>query len=184
MINGLFTVEVLGEAVKAGYAAANHWDWKNGLDAKLKGDMALLASGDPDVPDNTPRPSYYSFALCTRAFGDHLVASQSSDPKVKVYASRFAGGELGLVVVNEDARPRTLELDLAGFTPKGELMGWVLTGKNLNAYRVSWNGVKGPRGGGGPFPVDSIANYQRVFDGKKPLHLNVPAASAQGLVLY
>jgi hypothetical protein len=184
LINGLFTAEVLGEAVKAGYVAVNHWDLKNGLDAKLKGDMALLASGDPNVPDNTPRPSYYSFALCTRAFGDHLVAADSSDPQVKVYASKFAGGELGLVIVNEDPKPRTLTLDLSGFTSQGKLMGWVLTGKDLNAYQVSWNGVDGPKGGGGPFPIDSIPIYNLKFNGKKPLQLNVPAASATGVILY
>jgi len=184
LINGLFTAEVLGEAIKAGYVAVNHWDWKNGLDGKLKGDMALLASNDPNVPDNTPRPSYYSFALCTRAFGDHLVASESSDAQVKVYASKFAGGELGLVIVNEDAKGKTLELDMTGFKPKGKLMGWVLGGKDLNAYQVTWNGVEGPKGGGGPFPIDSIPNYNLKFNGKRPLQLNVPGGSAVGVVLY
>ncbi len=62
LINGLFTAEVLGEAAKTGYVATNYWDLKNGLDGKLKGDMALLASGDSSVPDATPRPAYYSFA--------------------------------------------------------------------------------------------------------------------------
>src|SRR6202041_1907928 len=56
LINGLFTSEVLGEAIKAGYAASDYWDWKNGYDKTLGGDMAMLASGDPSVPDNTCRP--------------------------------------------------------------------------------------------------------------------------------
>jgi hypothetical protein len=184
LINGLFTAEVLAEAIKAGYVAVDHWDWKNGLDGKLKGDMALLASNDPNVPDNTPRPSYYSFALCTRAMGDHMVDSSSSDPKVKVYATRFSGGEPGLVFVNEDEKGRTLSLDLGGAKLKGSLMGWVLSGKSLNDYQVSWNGVSGPKGGGGPFPLDSIPNYNLKFNPKKPLSLNLPAASAVGVVLY
>lgn len=184
LLNGLFTVEVIGEAIKAGYVAVNHWDWKNGLDGKLKGDMALLASGDPNVPDNTPRPSYYSFALCTRAFGDHLVDAQSSDPLVKVYASRFSGGEVGLIVVNEDTKARSLKVGLKGIKAQGKLMGWVLTGKDLNAYQVSWNGVDGPTGGGGPFPLDTIPAYTAKFKAKKALSLNVPAASAVGVVIY
>jgi hypothetical protein len=184
LVNGLFTAEVLGEGVKSGYVAINHWDWKNGLDGKLKGDMALLASGDPNVPDNTPRPSYYSFALCTRAFGDHLVDADSSDAMVKVYASRFAGGQVGLVIVNEEEKAKSLTLDLQGFKPKGQLMGWVLSGHDLNSYQVTWNGVAGPKGGGGPFPLDTIPVYNLKFNGKKPLPLNVPAASAVGVILY
>jgi hypothetical protein len=184
LINGLFTAEVLGEAAKTGYVATNYWDLKNGLDGKLKGDMALLASGDSSVPDATPRPSYYSFALCSRAFGDHLVASESSDPQVKVYASKFAGGEVGLVIVNEDTKSRTLALDLKGFSPQGRLMGWILAGKDLNGNQVSWNGVDGPQGGGGPFPIDSIPAYIMKFNPVKSVHLNIPAASASGVVLY
>lgn len=184
LINGLFTTEVLGESIKAGYVATNYWDWKNGLDGKLKGDMAMLATGDPSTPEGTPRPSYYAYALCTRTFGDHLVSAESSDPTVKVYASKFSGGEVGLVVVNETSENKTIDLNLNGFKPQGKLMGWVLTGKSLNENQVSWNGEDGPKGGGGPFPIDPISAYSLKFNAAKPLQLNLPAASATGVILY
>src|SRR5581483_9887404 len=66
LINGLFTAEVLGETVKAGYACSNYWDWRNGLDEKEHGDHAMLSSNDPDIPDATPRPSYYAYAAFAR----------------------------------------------------------------------------------------------------------------------
>src|SRR5262249_11401668 len=140
LVNGLFTAEVLGEQMKAGYVASDYWDWKNGLDAKLGGEHGMLASGDNSTADGTPRPSYYSFALYSRAFGYHMIQAASSDPTVKVYASRFAGGELGFILVNENERNQSISFDLKGFAPKGKLMGWILSGKDLNDKQVSWNG--------------------------------------------
>jgi hypothetical protein len=184
LINGLFTAEVLGEHMKDGYAASNYWDWKNGLDGKLGGDMAMLASGDPSTPDGTPRPSYYAFALYDRAFGDEMVQADSSDPDVKVYASRFSGGELGLIIVNQSDSDKSPVFDFTGFTPQGRLMGWVLTGKDLNEKQVSWDGEAGPPGGGGPFPIDPIPPYRATFHADKPLELPIQADSVTGLVLY
>jgi len=184
LINGLFTAEVLGDHIKAGYVDSNYWDWKNGLDGKLHGDMAMLASGDNSAPDATPRPSYYSYALYSRAFGDKMIAAESSVPTVKVYASRFSSGELGLIIVNENDKNQTVTFDLAGFKPQGKLMGWVLTGKGLNEKQVSWNGTPGPLGGGGPFPIDPIKPYRGTFKTDKPLQLAIQADSATGIILY
>ncbi|HJT23346.1 MAG TPA: hypothetical protein VJ873_02140 [bacterium] len=184
LINGLFTSEVLGESIKAGYVNSNYWDWKNGLDKKLGGEHGMLASDDPSTPDNTPRPSYYAFALYNQAFGDKMVAADSSDPKVKIYASKFSGGELGLVIVNENDKNQTLNFDFTGFAPQGKLMGWVLTGKGLNEKQVSWNGEMGPLGGGGPFPINTIPPYRATFKANKPLQLPIQANSVTGVVLY
>jgi hypothetical protein len=184
LLNGLYTSEVLGEAIKTGYVASNYWDWRNGLDKKMQGDHGMLSMDDPSIPDGTPRPTYYSFALYTRTFGDKMVASECVDSSVKVYASRFSGGEIGLVVVNENSQNKTLSFDLTGFTPKGKLTGWILSGKGLNDKQVSWNGKEGPAGGGGPFPINSIMPYRDVFKADQPLQLTVPANSASGIVLY
>ena len=184
LINGLFMAEVLGESIKAGYVASDYWDWKNGLDAKLGGEHGMLASGDNSVPDGTPRPSYYAYALYSRAFGDKMIAADSSDPAVKVYASRFSGGELGLIVVNEDDKNKDLVFDFKGFIAQGKLMGWVLSGPDLNEKQVSWNGEEGPIGGGGPFPLDTIAPYRAMFPTNKPLQLSLKANSVAGIVLY
>ncbi len=184
LINGIYDAEVLGEHIKAGYVASNYWDWKNGLDKKLGGDMAMLASDDPSEADGTPHPSYYTYALYSRAFGDKMIAADSSDPSVKVYASRFAGGEVGLVIVNENEKNQTLVFNFNGFTPQGKLMGWVLTGQDLNEKQVSWNGEAGPLGGGGPFPINTIPPYRGAFKTDKPLQLPIQARSVTGIIFY
>jgi hypothetical protein len=184
LLNGLFTAEVLGEHIRRGYVCSNQWDWRNGLDQKLGGDHALLAVDDPSVPDGTPRPAYYAYVLYRMAFGDKLVESMSSDSQVKVYASRFKGGEAGVVVVNESDVPKRVELTMAGGTFKGQWQGWLLTGKDVHAKQVVWNGVAGPENGGGPFPVDPIPAYRGSFKPEGPLVVTVPPASASGIVVY
>jgi alpha-L-arabinofuranosidase len=185
LFNGLYTAEVLGEQLRQGFAAANIWDWQNGLTDKNGGDHGLLATQDPAVPDATPRPPYYTYAIFHRAFGDSLLAaSTSAEPQVKVLASRFAGGELGLVVVNRGETPAELHFQLNGFTPKGPTNGWILTGDSLDARLVTWNEVAGPSGGGGPFPLDSIAPYVGDLGTQGQNALTVPPRSLTGVVIY
>ena len=133
----------------------------------------------------TPPPArFYTYALCSRAFGDHMISAGSSNPKLKVYASRFANGELGIILVNENPMNATVHFQLSGFKPKGDWMGWVLTGQNLNGLCVGWNGVYGPEGGGGPFPIDVIPPYSGKFNPGEPFVLNLPGYSLTGIILY
>jgi hypothetical protein len=184
LVSGLFAAEVLGEAIQAGYLGTQLWDWKNGLDPKLGGDHGMLATSDRAVLESTPRPTYYAFALYERAFAHRMVGVSSSEPHVKVYASRFAGGEPGLVVINEQSAPVTLHVDLGAGAWRGTAVGWVLDGSDLNAKQIRWNGMAGPEGGGGPFPADAAPPYAASFDASAGAVLNLPANCAAGIVLY
>ncbi len=184
LFNGLYEAAVLGEQMKAGFAASNIWDWQNTYEAKTGGDNGLLARGDPDVADNTPRPTYYTYAIYDRAFGDQMVESSSSNDQVRVYASTFAGGEVGLILVNQGKEALSLSFDFTGFNPKGKAMGWILTGKDIHDKRVSFNGVWGPEGGGGPFPIKTLPPYRGKFNPGKPWFLPLPPQSLTGVVFY
>jgi hypothetical protein len=184
LIAGLFVSEALGEMIKARYLGSNIWDWKNSIDGKLGGDHGMLSNGDASVPDGTPRPTYYAYALYQRAFGERMVEATSSDPSVKVYASRFAGGEPGVIVVNQGAKPVSVRVDLGARHARGTAIGWVLDGADANAKQVRWNGVPGPAGGGGPFPLEDIAPYMRAYDPAQAVTLDLPANSASGIVFY
>jgi hypothetical protein len=113
-----------------------------------------------------------------------MIEASSSDPRVKVYASRFAGGEPGLIVVNEQTEPVTIHLELGPNDLKGTAVGWVLDGTSLNAKQVRWNGVAGPEGGGGPFPIDQVPPYTAKFDSRAVAALPLPANCAAGIVLH
>ncbi len=185
LTNALFSAEVLGESIKWGYKAVNIWDWKNGYDAKNGGgDHGMLSQGDPTVPDNTPRPTYYTYALYSQSFGDKMVGAESSDPQVKVYASRFSGGEGGFVVVNQSTEPKQAVIEISGFQAKGQVQAWIVTGPGLDSKKITWNGVEGPAGGGGPFPIQPLPTYRMSFDPGKTLAVTLPPASVCGLVVY
>ena len=102
--NALVVTEVLGELVRNGFHGASYWlalhSWNS-----AGGDMAYLARNHPTVPDHTPYPNYYPFWFFTRNFGDREVLASSSSPEVAVYASRFADGPLGVILVNETGPP-------------------------------------------------------------------------------
>jgi hypothetical protein len=183
LVNGLFMAEVLGEAIDAGYLATNYWDWKNGYEDKHGGgDHAMLASKDPRVTDDTPRPSYYAYALYAKAFGDHLVESKSSDSTVKVYASTFKDKpDVGLVLVNETQQAARVMLQHVGHATS--LTGWVLTGPALNSRAVTFNGEPGPASGGGPFPIDGLEHYTKDLGGADDVEITLPPISASGVVL-
>jgi len=184
LIGGLFVTEALGEMIKTGYLGSNIWDWKNGLDGKLGGDHGMLANDDGAVPEGTPRPSFYAYVLFERAFGDRMVDATTSDVNLKVYASKFAGGEPGLIIVNQGSGPVNVSIDFGARRARGTAVGWVFDGADLNAKQVRWNGTSGPAGGGGPFPIDAIAPYMRSYDPTQPVSLALPPHSASGIVLY
>ncbi len=99
-----------------------------------------------------------------------------------MFASRFKNKpDLGLVFVNEKEDPA--KLTIATGSNKRQLKAWVLTGASLNSTQVSFNGKPGPKGGGGPFPIDSLTPYTKNQDGKDSIELTVPPASLVGVVL-
>jgi hypothetical protein len=184
LVSGLFTAEVIGEGIKAGYEGINIWDWKNGLDPKLQGDHGMLATADSSVPESTPRPTFYAYALYDRAFGSRMLDASSSDPRVKVFASRFAAGEVGAIVVNEASSAITLNVDIGRASPRRTAVGWLLDGADLDSKQVRWNGVGGPEGGGGPFPIAAIPPYVARFEANQPIRLDLPPNCAAGIVFY
>jgi hypothetical protein len=184
LINALFTAEVIGESIKHGLVAACQWDWRNGYDTALGGgDHAMLSKGERGLNDDTPRPTFYAFALLSRVMGERLVEAESGDPQVKVYASVFQDGALGLVIVNEKEEPISFQPDLGGFQSRGQASLYTVTGKGLNGKQVSYNGKPGEGPAGGPFPIDSLPPYSLKLTPGKPLKLSLPAASLCGLIL-
>ncbi len=184
-INMIFTAASLGELTRLGYAAANFWDWKNGFDEKLNGDHGMLAQGELGVADNTPRPTYYAYAVWQRASGDALAKSESDLAALRVYASSFSGGEGGLILVNSSEQDIKVSFDFKGKQPGkmgGYAQAWVAQADQLASKTVHFNGQAGPLGGGGPFPLDGIKPYLlKLSQGSE---LVLPKVSVVGLVLY
>jgi hypothetical protein len=70
------------------------------------GDLGLLASGDcvGCAPDDTPYPPYFGVQLATQmaGHGGRLLQASSTDPLIRVHASRRADGSLAVMLINTD----------------------------------------------------------------------------------
>jgi hypothetical protein len=185
LASGLFIAKVLGELAGSGWAAASLWDVLNGYDDSGTygpGDHGFLSLRQPNVPDLTPRPTYYAFYFFARNFGDRLVAASSSDPAVSVYASRFTGDGIGVVAVNESTTARTLSLSIEGASSSGRSNVWILTGPSVEGPEVTLNGVASGYPAGGPLP-DSVVPYTVAVTGGA-LAFDVPGSSVTNIVIY
>jgi hypothetical protein len=186
LASGLFIAKVLGELAGSGWAAASLWDVLNGYDSPGTygpGDHGFLSLRQPDVPDLTPRPTYYDFYFFTRNFGDRLLGSVSSDPLVTVYASSFTGGGVGVVAVNEAVESRALSLFITGASISGQGNVWILSGPAPEGSQVTLNGIAGGYPAGGPLP-ESVVPYTIAMETSGTTRVDVPGSSVTSIVIH
>lgn len=70
-----------------------------------------------------PRPSFYIYPMYSR-FGTELVASESADPDVTIYAALTESGDLTLMVINLGPDEAQKPLSLANFDVGGDADVW------------------------------------------------------------
>ena len=185
LVSGLFIPKVLGELLTHDFDAACLWNIANGWDEDAEGDHGFLSrnNDNPGVADHTPHPSYYAYHFYGRNFGSELVQSASSDGQVFAYASRFAGGENGLVLINHSDAPRQVTVALEARAAAGAVNAWILTGDSLTSRKVSLNGITTTEVAGGPILSDVPAyTWEAPTDG--PLVIDLPKFSVGSLVIY
>lgn len=120
--NALFTTMMLAEYAKHDYGAVTQWDLQNGFNTET-GDHGLVSSRDPFLDEGSVNPEFYAFYYMDKYFGDMVVGSSSSDGEIITYATTFATGELGLIVVNKGATDKVVDLNLNGYS-SGTRMYW------------------------------------------------------------
>ncbi len=164
MINGLFVSQVIGELIKNGYGMADlwvsEWNWST-TDLESKG---FLARNDPDQVDYSPRQSYMPFQFYNRCFGDEMIESTSNNSDVKIYASTFSSGEIGLVVVNTSDNAKSVNIDLSSIgtnVNQAEAWWYELHGNSIVAGDKKFyiNNESGTTAGGGPDDFMTIKPY-------------------------
>jgi alpha-L-arabinofuranosidase len=70
-----------------------------------------------------PRPTYYVYLIYQR-FGSELLAADSSDPDLSIYAARREDGTLTLILINRAPDGKSKTLSLNGFTPDDQAEVW------------------------------------------------------------
>ncbi len=114
-INGMHAALVLGEMISQQYGQASRWDLANGYSDG--DDHGLFNSGDePGVPRWNPRPAFFYMYYFQKYFGDHLLRSTVIDNNnIVCYASSFASGEIGLVIINKGTSKEIVRINIPDF---------------------------------------------------------------------
>jgi len=132
----LFTADMYMSWLENGVTNVDYWDEHNGPGTNQPtvvdgvqdyGDYGMFSSGGnnsgvTEPPVETPFAPYYALEMLTKlgSPGDTMVASSSGNSLVKVHAVRRAGGNLDVLIENEDpSNSYTANLTYNGFTPNG-----------------------------------------------------------------
>ena len=182
---GIFSVLVLGEAIKSKFGMTSQWDlangWSNGDDHGM-----FNAGDEPDgVAKWNPRPSFFHHYFFYRTLGDRLVnSSVTSNPGIESYASTFSSGEVGLTLVNKTTTGYTIEVKFSNFRPGNRFYWYTLNGGTDHAdfsRKVLVNG-KGPAGAaGGPLDYKTLSAYSA--SAQNGIRVTIPPRSVVNLVV-
>ncbi len=162
-INGVEAVVAYSEMIKNNYGMSCRWLLAS---QEKDGMFCYKVPADPGVPLWNPRPDFYYLSYLQRFTGDHTVSTTVTTSPVYndmlAYATRFASGELGVVVVNKNKTDKVVKLATGNIGVGNRFYVYSLTGANNDKYGKSQtvvvNGI-GPTSvpwGPGPQNLDGI----------------------------
>ena len=131
-ISGIHAALVLGELIKQQYGQASRWDLANGY--SNGDDQGIFNNRDePGVPNWNPRPAFFYMYYFQKFFGDHVLKSTvKSNQNVVCYASSFASGEIGLVIINKGTMGEMIRINIPDFSYGERYYMYTLTGGTDN----------------------------------------------------
>ena len=170
MANAIFIAQALAEQIKNGFATSILWSFQNGLDS-YGGDHGMTARNSPVLADHSPRPVFYIYHFLQQFMGDRMVWSYSSDLSVKSYASTFASGARGVVLVNNSSNFKAVDLDFGIDTMRYNYYWYEVYANNETDKKIFVNGQTSNFVEGGPENYSSIPSYYRPVNGNNKFEL-------------
>jgi hypothetical protein len=178
VVNGMQATILFNELIKNNFGLGARWLLANGEDG-------MFYLGNNNSLRWQPRPDFY-YAYYTQKFtGDHAITATSNNENILAYASKFASGETGVVIVNKGNTAQVINIYPGIIGVGNQYYNYSLTGGTDNgdfSLYVSVNGV-GPSGTqwGPRETLETIpANAYPVDEAIK---LDVPAKSVQFIMI-
>lgn len=140
-INGLQEVILFNELIKNNYGLSARW-------LLATGETGMFYQGSTAGWLWQARPEFYYAYYAQKFTGDHAVSASSNNSSVLAYASRFAGGETGIVLVNRGKTAQVVKINSPKIGVGNQYYLYNLTGGTDNgdfSLKVLVNGV-GPTG--------------------------------------
>ena len=177
-INGLQATILFNELIKNNFGLGTRWMLATGEDG-------MFYQGSNSSLRWQPRPDFY-YAYYTQKFtGDHVIPASSDNADILAYASTFASGETGVVIVNTGSTAQVVQIDPNNVGVGGQYYAYLLMGGTDNgdfSSIVSVNGV-GPTGTqwGPRESLETIPANAYSIGGI--IKLDVPALSVQFVMI-
>ena len=177
-INGMQATILFNEFIKNNFGLGARWLLASGEDA-------MFYLGDNNSLRWQPRPDFYYAYYQQKFTGDHAISATSNNTNILAYASRFASGETGIVLVNKGKSAQIVKIDPLNIGVGNQYYNYSLTGGTDNgdfSYFVSVNDV-GPSGTqwGPRETLETIPANAYLIE--NTIKLDVPALSIQFIMV-
>jgi hypothetical protein len=136
-INGMQATILFNELLKNNFGLGARWLLASGADG-------MFYQGDNSSLLWQPRPDFYYAYYQQKFTGDHVIPATSTNTNILAYASRFASGETGVVIVNKGKTAQVVKINTKDIGVGNQYYAYSLTGGTDNgdfSLYVSVNGV-------------------------------------------
>jgi hypothetical protein len=177
-INGIQATILFNELIKNNFGLGARWLLASGADG-------MLYQGDNSSLLWQPRPDFYYAYYQQKFTGDHVISATSNNTTILAYASRFASGETGVVIVNKGKTAQIVKIDTKSIGVGNQYYNYSLTGGTDNgdfSLYVTVNGVSptgtqwGPRQNLESIPASALSIDDAIT-------VNSPGRSVQYIMI-
>ncbi|MCK9206061.1 MAG: T9SS type A sorting domain-containing protein [Salinivirgaceae bacterium] len=177
-INGMQATILFNELIKNNFGLGARW-------LLASGDDGMFYQGNNSSLLWQPRPDFYYAYYQQKFTGDHAISATSDNSNILAYASRFASGETGVVIVNKGKTAQVVKIDTTDISVGNKYYAYTLTGGTDNidsSLYVSVNSVNptgtqwGPRENLETIPADAYTTDSTII-------MNCPGLSVQFVML-
>jgi hypothetical protein len=103
-VNGMQAVVLICELIKNNFGLGARW-------LLISGEATMFYGGSDADYLNHPHAEFYYLTYLQKFYGDHAVSTASSNADILCYASKFASGETGVVIVNKGTAEQVISID-------------------------------------------------------------------------
>ena len=177
-INGMQATILFNELLKNNFGLSARW-------LLASGDGGMFYQGDNSSLLWQPRPDFYYAYYQQKFTGDHVIPAISTNTNILAYASRFASGETGVVIVNKGKTAQVVKINPTDIGVGNQYYSYSLTGGTDNgdfSLYVSVNGVNptGTQWG----PRESLETLpSSAFSIDNAITVNSPGRSVQFIMV-
>jgi Alpha-L-arabinofuranosidase len=164
-INGMQATILFNELLKNNFGLGARW-------LLASGDDGMFYQGSNSSLLWQPRPDFYYAYYQQKFTGDHMIATTSTNANILAYASRYASGETGLVIVNKGTSSQVVKVNPKNVGVGEKYYVYSLTGGSDNgdfSSYVTVNGVAptgtqwGPRTTLETIPASAFPNDSNIL---------------------